>query len=310
MFGAENDRDVRDILAAVEYFPPGAPAPVLRAAAPLAAPGNFSSFSGSVTVDGETAVKRLQTRYQQLSAAASQLAPIAGIVPCAVLDAYQRAVKEYLLMGRDVFAELGKNKLAFAQVVYKDGQPVTDPAQPGQYLTRTISAPLSPPVFIANTFTRCPGLFDVYGSSLSGASMGRSMPTSLGLAPLLIWGGIVILGLVAGAVALHELKFVIHGENPVPAETVNAYLDCFTKLRAGGATPEAAVAGCKEAANAGQGAGTGGVAFTTMAIGAVAVLGLAGLAYLLFFRRPAGSAVQFLPAPAATAGHFEGCPCC
>jgi hypothetical protein len=307
MVASPNDQeDLRKILAAVEYIPPGTPAP-----APGPAIRGFSL--GDVTIDAETAVKRLQSRYQQLSAAAAQLAPIANLVPCAVIDAYQRAVHEYRLMGRDVFAELDRNKLQMAQIVYKDGQPVPDPNNPGQYVTRTLSAPLSPPVFVASSFTRCPGLFDVYNPSGLAGSFGHAMSVNLGIAPLLIWGGVIVVSLLGTAVALNQLRFVIHGENPKPAETVNAYLDCFTKLRAGGATAEAATAGCTGAANAGQGAGTGGIAFTSLAIGAVAVASLAGLAYLLFSRRSdGGSQVHYLPAPAPapTAGSFEGgCGC-
>ena len=198
------------------------------------------------------ALEHLQARRASLYAYANRLIALQksgrGIeIPCAVLDAYNRAVNDYFSFGRKVFKLLADNKMTIEQVRYVDGKPSVD-AQ-GNVRTLKIDAPLWPPIFVFDQ-SRCPNITRVNGTPPLTTAMGIPLiPVAAFAAYAFITGtvAVAVMG-VGGYVSVEILKRIkmlfTLGPDWEPDKQVAAYLKCVDSMIAKGFSKEEAAKGC------------------------------------------------------------------
>lgn len=189
---------------------------------------------GNWKTNGLEATKHLTARYASLSRYADKImrqAKLSGsTIPCSVLDAYNKAVNDYLSFGNRLFDLFHKNKMTIEQVIYTQGKPAID--SKGNVRTLRINAPLRPPTFVL-TKTDCPGITHV---TTTGTTLGEA--TEMGLAPAVIAayaiGGLLFIG-VGGYVAnklLEKMSILIRGPVYTPDQVVSAYVKCLDNISA------------------------------------------------------------------------------
>lgn len=230
-----------------------------------------------VTLNAATAAQFLQKRYADLQVLAQKLVDTGNAtkqpLPCSVISDYNKAVKEYLEVGNQIFAQLNAHKIVIEQVVYRDGKPALDPNDETKMLTKAVVAPLRPAIFVPG-----PGCPDA--TRLDGAS------TPLGIAPAIV--AAIPTALAAGRVigiwlfrlgmayltveALTKIVIIVRGyaaDHVDPVVLAKAYTDCIEKAVAAGVPPLQAAAACGKQVERNSGLGIlGYVGLATLLVGA------------------------------------------
>jgi hypothetical protein len=260
-------------------------------------------------MDATTAMGYVVKRYVELSIQGNKLAEILRtgvLVPCAVLEEYQASVKEYRDSAQEVFDQLTAKGISVQQVIYRNGVPEMDPADPNKVHTLVVQAPLVPPVFIPNP--RCPNVVRLSGAAptlgngielgvlpfvAAGAAVAAACTAAtLGTCLILIGIGAVIVGVVTYGIikVVEQVAIMFRGYDPKPIDLTNAYTGCFDKLRNAGLSATDAAAQCTNAkAPPSTGLGT----WAWIGIGAT-LLGLGTIVGIYLYRR----GQRYLPVPA------------
>lgn len=192
--------------------------------------------AGAVTMDAHTALTTMMSRYKLLTSISAALVKteqaIGKLLPCAIIDSYNRLVKEYRAFGQSIFDALGARSMTIAQVAYRDGAPVLGPD--GQPQIYKLSTPLLPPNFVARP--QCPGMATLQGGT-----------NELGIAPLILLGWIVVIGVSGhfGVRALKEVNILVRGPTQDTAKELAALTTCVSDLQAKGVSATQAATQCQ-----------------------------------------------------------------
>lgn len=196
----------------------------------------------AMNVTLKKAIELMGASYATLSRNAQDLGEIGKKtgkpIPIEMVKTYNRAVSDYLKLGREVFDALEKHGGHIEQVLYRGGKTIPDPKNPGRLLTAKWDAPLRPPVFVGGGL-----VYPSANTSSAGViSSIRTPPsTEVGIA-WGTWGLITItgIGLVAGApfillvggialAVLNEIRVMIHGDFDAQKQ-VEAYVKAASVL--------------------------------------------------------------------------------
>lgn len=194
--------------------------------------------------NAEEALKHVQARYKSLSVYGTQLNALVKEtgkpLSVSILSLYNEACNDHLSFANKVFYLFHQNKMQIEQVVMTEGKYAVGPN--GNVRTVRIEAPLQPP-FLPHQAGATPRI-----------GQAPVQPTTVGIAPLVIAGFIVLGALVinsfgyVGIKVLEKINMLFQdGPNWDPDHQLDLYLKCVDSLKAKGfSAEEAKTIGCQK----------------------------------------------------------------